>query len=230
MFRLLWCIGFLLFWFGLLAGARAAQKALVLQWEVSHSRNTDQVSLIFRPKKVELITNTSLYQKGEIVRLGRFQSPLTSKWQKIQKRVSDYHKELTQTVPLSTLIKDKRFKLHPDPHAPVLRLNGEELKEGGIYFKELEAIIRQVWEHKWSCVECAEYQRHKKNILRTVKVAKADTTNNRTKKAISKNKKNGMTVQWRTQKKAGSYKDFKCVPKETGKVECVDERFGVFEI
>ena len=60
------------------------KKPLVLQWEVSHSRNTDQISLIFRQKSVELVTNTSSYQKGRVARLGRFAFPLNSKLKAIK--------------------------------------------------------------------------------------------------------------------------------------------------
>ena len=34
----------------------SSENSLVLQWEVSHSRNTDQISLIFRQDTVELVT------------------------------------------------------------------------------------------------------------------------------------------------------------------------------
>ena len=214
------------------AETRADTKVLVLQWEVSHSRNTDQTSLIFRPQKVELVTNVFFYQKGQKARLGRFQSSLTPEWQAVQKKLNRYHKQLKKTVPLSSLIKDDRFKPRPDPHAPVLHLNQEELREGQTYFKELSDMIRQVWNHKWLCVECAEYQRQKKTIIRTVKKRvdknkSLPNTKEGKKSALQSKKKPPV---WQTQKTTFSLKHLNCISKAKGRLECVDEEFGIFEI
>ena len=208
---------------------KSKKNTLVLQWEVSHPRNTDQISLIFRPTKVELVTNVSFYKKGQKVRLGRFQSPLTPNWQAIKKRVSRYQRELKKTVPLSTLIKDDRVKPHHKPHAPILRLDAEVIHEGSAYFKELTTIIHEVLNHQWSCVECAEYQRQKKAIIRTIK----KQVNKNQNLPNTANKQKGPTKsspKWKTHKKTFTLKELNCVSKGQGKVECVDQAFGVFEI
>ena len=63
------------------------EKPLVLQWEVSHSLNVDQTSLIFRQDTVELVTNTHSYQSGDEVRLGWFQSPMNADLERLQHEV-----------------------------------------------------------------------------------------------------------------------------------------------
>ena len=150
-------------------------RPLVLQWEVSHSRNRDQISLIFRQEYVELVINTSIYQKGKIAHLGRFKSPLTSELKILKNQIKWYYVQLKKTVPVSSLIKDSRFQkaLVVDPHASVLRINEEEIKDGQTYFKPLSKVIYKVWEHKWTCIECASYKQQKEFIIRTVKKLKS---------------------------------------------------------
>ena len=62
------------------------QKPLMLLWLVSHQRNTDKIALIFRQKSVELVTNSSSYQKkSREARLGRFRAPLNPQLQTAQR-------------------------------------------------------------------------------------------------------------------------------------------------
>ncbi|MDE0519024.1 MAG: hypothetical protein OXH36_05675 [Bdellovibrionales bacterium] len=203
-------------------------KPLVLQWEVSHSRNTDQISLIFKQKSVELVTNTSSYQKGHVARLGRFETPLDTKLKKIKDQVQRYYKQLRKTVPLSSLIKDPRIKLHIDPHAPVLRINEEQIKYEQTYFKAMAHIIYKVWEHEWTCIECALYKKNKKFILRTVKKRKSGPES----EAKDKVKKRGKTkkIEEKNQQQKFLKKRLNCIPKGKNKVECIDHQFGIFEI
>ena len=198
-------------------------KPLVLQWEVSHPRNTDQISLIFRRNMVELVTNTSSYQKGKPVRLGRFQSPLTPELKMIKEQIKRHRTKLKQTVPVLSLIKDPRIpRPKPDPHAPLLRINEETIQERSPHFKSLAPVIYQIWEHKWTCVECATYKKRRKSIIRTVKKLKsAKDSPKKTKKKKTK---------WNTTKQRFLKKFFNCVPKGKKKVECVDSQFGIFEI
>ena len=196
-------------------------KSLILQWEVSHPRNTDQISLIFRQKSVELVTNTSSYQKGSVARLGRFESPLNSELKKLKEQVNRYYAHLKKTIPLSSLIKDVRFKPSVDPHVPVLYINEEEIKNGQAYFKPLANIIYTVWEHKWTCVECASYKKKKTSIVRTVKRKKSGSENEtgvETKRKL------------RTSKQRFSRKLLDCTPTGKNEVECVDPQFSIFEI
>ena len=76
----------------------ANKKPLVLQWEVSHPRNTDQISLIFREKKVELVTNTSSYQKGKGVSLGRFESSLNPELKELKEQVGRYYARMEPLI------------------------------------------------------------------------------------------------------------------------------------
>lgn len=202
------------------------KKPLVLQWEVSHPRNTDQISLIFKQKTVELVTNTSSYQNGRIARLGRFESPLNSKLKTIKEEVKRYYVQLRKTVPVSSLIKDPRFQeaTRADPHAPVLHINKEEIDNKHAYFKPLANIIYKIWEHNWTCRECALYKKEKKIIVRTVK-RRSLQSKTATKEKKSKGKKQGEISKQRIPGKL-----FNCIPKGKNKVECVDPQFGIFEI
>lgn len=203
-------------------------KPLVLQWEVSHPRNTDQISLIFRRNMVELITNTSSYQKGKPVRLGRFQSPINPELERIKKQIKRYRIQLKQTVSMLSLIKDSRVSLPTtDPHAPVLRINEKEIHGEHPYFKPLASIIYQIWENKWICVECATYKKRRKSIIRTVKKLKSPSDSS---KKIKKAKSQSKRSKWDTTKQKFSKKFFRCVPKGKKKIECVDPHFGIFEI
>lgn len=203
------------------------KRPVVLQWEVSHSRNRDQISLIFRQEYVELVINTSSYQGGKIARLGRFKSPLNSELRILKNQIKGYYVQLKKTVSVSSLIKDSRFQkaLVVDPHAPVLRINEEEIKDGQPYFKTLAKVIYKVWEHKWTCVECASYKRQKEFIVRTMKKLKQKG------KTVVKTEDSGKAKkQWETNTQKLPKKLFNCVSKKKDRVECVDPRFGIFEI
>ena len=196
----------------------ASPKPLVLQWEVSHPRNTDQVSLIFRQSTVELVTNTSHWQKGQKPRLGRFGSSMTSELNRLKRQVKQAHVHLKQTVSARSLIKDPRFQSPPSPHTPVLRINGEEIKEGHPYFEPLSRIIRQAWQMKWICLECATYQRRGGAISRTSQIGPDSGIKT---KGVSAG---GIKTEVFSKKKLN------CVSKGGGKMECVDPQFGIFEI
>ena len=144
---------------GLVFYAGAKEQPLVLQWEVSHSKNTDQISLIFRQDTVELITNTSHYQKKKApAKLGHFKTSMNLELKTLKTRISHYHTRLSKTVPMASLIKDSRFnKPEVEPHAPILRINKETITEGHNYFKPLADIIHTAWERQWTCVKCAYY-------------------------------------------------------------------------
>ncbi len=202
-------------------------RPLVLQRVVSHSRNTDQISLIFKANKVEMVTNTSHLQEGKKPRLGWFESSMTPSLKLLKKRLERYQGRLKKTVPLSSLIKDKRIQPSHAPHAPYFRLNTREIKEGGAFFKELEDIIQQARDTKWECVECAEYQKHKKGILRVVRTR----TGRENQKESSPSKQDTKKPsRYLVQKKVLSKKSLNCVRKTKSRWECVDNKFGIFEI
>ena len=193
-------------------------KPLVLQWKVSHPRNTDQVSLIFRQKTVELVVNTSIWQKEKNhPRLGHFASNMTLKLKSLKKEIEQFHTRLKKTISVLSLIKDPRFQPLPSSHAPTLRINKEEIKEDHPYFQPLIHIIQKVWQIKWTCLECAIYQKEGNAILRTVKNP-----------FLTVDSKKAATEKPR--KKVFSKKKLKCISKKTGKIECIDPRFGIFKI
>ena len=188
---------------------KTIQQPLVLQWEVFHPRNRDQISLIFRDQKVELIVNTSSYQKNKQPRLGRFESPINPSLTNLKKQIEQYYAHLKSTVPLSSIVKDKRLKPKIIPHAPILRINTEKINHTSSYFKPLTKIIRQVWKnYNWLCVECAVYQRKGRNIVRNV---------TRPKSSSQKQKK-------------FSKKQLNCIKKQKSLLECIDRQFGIFTI
>ena len=187
-------------------------KPLVLQYTVSHSRNTDQMSLIFRNKVVELVVNTSSWQKKDKARLGRFFSDATPQLNSLKEEVQQYQARVEQTVSVLSLIKDSRIKVSVDPHAPVLSLNGKEIKEKHTYFKPLSRIIHQVWQIKWTCLECATYKKKGNRVLR-----------------ISQTISDGR-VSGKTKKNFFSKKDLNCISRRSGKMKCVDPQFGIFEL
>ena len=71
--------------------ARTSKSApLVLQIEISHPRNTDQTSLIFREKTVDFVTNSfqiSSQQKSSKFLLGHFQTTLNNDFKILQKQI-----------------------------------------------------------------------------------------------------------------------------------------------
>ena len=202
------------------------KKPLVLQWEVAHLRNTDQISLIFKKQSVKLVTNTSSYQKGRTVRLGQFESPLNSQLQTLKEQINQYYTYLNETVSVSSFIKNSRRPLF-NPHAPVLRINEEEIQSQQAYFKPLAKLIYTVWNHKWTCVDCVLYEKRKSSIVRTVKKIKSGLNA----KTVTKKKGHNTTrKQWETRTQVFSRKQLNCISKEKGKIECIDPQFGIFEI
>ena len=199
------------------AASLAKDASLVLQWEVSHPRNTDQISLVFHQKEVELIANTSSYQTGKVIRLGRFKMAINPSALKLKKQIQVYYNNLKQTVPLSELIKDPRVQSPEASHAPVLRILDETLHYKHPHFNVLARVLHTAWDNAWVCVECAVYTKTKKGILRTVKKVKA------------RGKKHGK-AQHTSVKTMVSKKLFQCIPRGSGKEECVDPQFGIFEI
>lgn len=224
----------MLFWFLLTPVAHSETqgleeetfKPLILQWQVSHFRNTDQISLIFRQNTVELVTNTSSYQTGEKARLGRFKSPMNPELKGLEEQIKSYYDRLRKTVPMSTLITDPRFHPIVEPHAAILRVNEEEMQRGHPYFQTLVNIIYAVWEQEWICVECAIYEKTGNFIKRTVKKIKPTTKRGT---ASQKNSQDQIQDQWEIKEQKFTKKQLDCLSKSNDKIECID-LFGIFEI
>ena len=193
--------------------AFANKKTLVLQYEVSHTRNIDQISLIFRQSSVDLVVNTSSWQKEGNPQLGRFKSPLTPELSVLKIQVQLIHESLAQSVPVLSLLNLP--SQIPEPKAPVLWIGNKKIKESSPYFDSMARIIYQVWQSaQWACVECASYKKRRNKIVRL--------------RIHPELKKTAQTSS--IQKKLFSKKELSCVSKNSGRIECVDPQFGIFEL
>ena len=197
------------------------KRPLVFQYEISHSRNTDQISLVFRDHQVELVTNTNSYQQGKKISLGRFQSPMDTELRELKTRIGLYYARLKGTISMLSLMADSRLKPAVEPHAPILRINEEEIQYDHPHFKSLVNIIYEIWGRKWTCIECATYQKEKDVIIRVHKKLKARIEE----KTVSKQQESFQTI-----KQTIPTRLLNCVSKNKSKMECIDPQFGIFEI
>ena len=189
---------------------------LIFQYSVSHHRNHDEISLVFREDVVDLVTNTSTYQPDP-VRLGWLRNPMNTHFTLLRDRLRIYHAMFGNTVSvLELLLNDPDFApyahlLAPEvvPHAPVLRLNDEEIAHDDAYFEGLVTIFDEIWEEEWSCVDCATYRAVGDVIVRT-----------RTREGGERSE---LEVP-------ASRVD--CISAGHGgsRIECVDPEFGIFDI
>ena len=201
--------------------AYTEEKPVVLQWRASHPRYTDSVVIVFNPGRLQMAVNTSLFQKkNQQPRLGVFQTVAIPRLQLFKEEVLQIYNRLKSTVPLSSMMKiDQHFQPQSDPHAPVIYINKEKIKQDHFDFKLLAGHIYKIWEHQWRCIECAFYKKSKKSITRvSYKPAPVQEKN------MSKRKKIIRT------KKRFSQKQFKCISQGKNRVECVDPEFGIFKI
>ena len=188
------------------------KKSLVLQWEVSHFRNTDQISLIFRKDNVELITNISLSKPNESARLGHFNTPMNSQLKILKEEIQQYYIRLKNTTPITSLIQNTRLQTPINPHAPILRINNQEINSEHIYFKYLENILHQQTKgNSWRCIECATYKLlHKEKPKTEIKIQR-----------VMKKERKTITQSFTTE-------ELKCLLKEQNEWECIDPEFGIF--
>lgn len=200
-----------------------SKKPLVLQWEVSHPRNTDQISLIFKQNYVELVTNTSSYQRGETIRLGWFRIFNDLELELLKTQIDQYYIQLKNSVSLSSFISQdlQIFPNTVDPHASILRINEKTVHSAHPYFRPAAEIIHTAWDKRWICVQCATYKKKKNTIIRTVKTFQSE---------FNKTTGNKIERQWIKKRQSFSTKSLNCIPKGTGKVECIDPQFGIFKI
>ena len=211
--------------------ASAAFKPLVVQQTVSHPRNTDQISLIFREESAEYVTNVFLWKSDGPPRLGRFRSLMTKKLHRMKRQAERCRDRLENTVPLLSLIKHPRRQSH-DPHAAVLTVGGEAVHEKHPCFKILSRLLQEAREIITACIECASYKRKGELIERTAKgifALNAIGLNNRIKsggKALSPED----LLRSQEEVKTFSEKELDCIPKSGGKTECLDPQFGSFKI
>ena len=91
----------LLFFWSLFLPCQAQTGNLVLQWEASHPTGERQVTLIFKPDRVDLFTNTSLWQGSLLPRLGHFTAVLSEEWKIERERINVYQSLLAEYLPVS---------------------------------------------------------------------------------------------------------------------------------
>lgn len=198
---------------------------LVLQWEVSHPRNTDQISLIFREEGVEMVTNTSSYQDKKPVQLGRFYSPWTREFQNLKTQIHTSHQQQKERTSLFSVVAEQTgLRKNPRPHRAVLRINGEEWQEGDKNFASLSQVIFSLWTREWKCLECAVYKRQKNSIVRTLKRSSFLQEGEWVTPPGEKEKVH-------QSRKVFSKKSLNCLPVNSeSDLECVDPQFGIFEL
>ena len=192
------------------------ENPLVLQFSVSHHRNYDQVSLVFREDVVDLVTNTYTYQQDP-VRLGWLRNPMRDYFAILRDTIEIYHAMLGNTVSvLELLLNDPDLApyahlLTPEvvPHAPLLTINGDKVEHDHPYFEGLANIFDEVWKEEWNCVDCATYRAVGDHILRI------RTGEGRERSEIEI-----------------PMKLLDCVPvgHDGSRIECVDDDFGIFQI
>ena len=191
--------------------SRPPQKSLVLQWEMSHSRNRDQLSLIFKQDHVKLVTNMLLNSEHP-PRLGQFKTPMTPALKLLEQEIRQYYVRLKQSTPVSSLIQTKQSSSHTEPHAPVLRINDREITKQHIYFKYLKKILVQQAKNKnWQCAHCAVYKPSAKN-----------TSSLQIQRILTQNRK--------TAKKTFSAQQLNCLLVTKKEWECADPDFGIFSL
>lgn len=143
---------------------------------MDHPTGYHQVSLVFKKNRVDLFTNTHLWQGELSPRLGHFTSTLNEKWRVERDRISIYLSSLKERPPIdnSRFLMKANFPegmkelIQDNPHTPVVWLNGYGVREEeeDVIFSALEGILSLVWKNKWSCVDCVIYKPHRGNIER----------------------------------------------------------------
>ena len=203
---------------------KARSEPIVLQIQVSHPRNTDQTSLIFKQDRVEMVTNTFQANRQASdqgsqktpIRLGHFYAPLNESLRLLKRKVQVYRRLLKPRGKGINLTKAMNTagvsSFDTDPHAPLILLGGRrqslQVRQSNPYFKPLRNILRQAQAHqKWTCLSCVEYKKRGKQIVRIFK---------------KKGRKPATLVL--------SRQHFQCLNLGQNRVECLDHQFGLFEI
>ena len=190
---------------------------LVLQMQVSHPRNVDQTSLIFREETVDFVTNSfqiSSQQRSPKFLLGHFQATLNNDFKILQKQIVSIRNNLTsKNEKKATDSKDKKSEpAQVVPHAPVIYIGGNDdpltIKEDETHFESLRNILFKIRDQNWKCISCAKYEKKKGNsIIRTVEKENQKATS-----------------------RTFSREDLKCVSLDEDCIECIDPQFGIFEL
>ena len=217
------------------------ERPVVLVYRVSHHRNTDEVSLVFRQDAVQLVVNTDFWQEETMPRrLGVFEAGYNRELSRLKTRLEVYHDYHAKYVSMRSLIDIPGFRSTPDPipHAPRIFIGGKEVPSEHGHHEVLFGIIRSVWDHQWSCVHCAFYRIRGDSIMRTMKFSSADGKEHESADEFfgaSELEYHKKLVKIPPIDRPQFYRDeesLDCV--RTGKygtkMECLDSRFGLFEL
>ena len=245
------CSGLLLCLSPQAATGTEEERPLVLQYQVSHSRNVDQISLIFGQDTVRLVVNTDFWQKEAMPpRLGIFEAGYDRELSHLKRRVERYHHIQVNTVSFRSLMD---LPYVPNPPRPVsgasrIFIGGEEVSSGRPHYKVLFGIIRSVWDHQWSCVHCASYRMQGDSIVRTIKGWTSDGKRRfylKDKFVISEEFAKSYKFQFEhlTPWTSGDEESLEipglatdlpldCIPRghSRTRMECADSRFGLFHL
>ena len=193
---------------------KAFAETIVLKMEVSHPRNVDQMSLTFKERTVEFVTNVfqiNSQDQAQSPQLGQFEISMTSIMNSLKRILRSYYRMLTVNsdngLDLSSIIKAIGNAPVTIPHAPILHLNDYRVPYYHTYFLDIRNTFREVREEEWNCVHCAEYRKDGRSILRVIK-------------------KRGQ----REQKRKFSTRALNCYRLDQKRLECIDPQFGIFEI
>ncbi len=137
-------------------------ETVILKMDVSHSRNLDQVSLVFQKTVVGLVTNVFQIDPQEAnqpSRLGQFEISMTPELENFKSMLRSHYRVLT----------NNNITQNHVPHASTFHLNGQRVDHNYLHFSHLESIFSRVRKREWTYVRCAEYERRGRSIIRIVK-------------------------------------------------------------
>ena len=189
---------------------------LVLQIQISHPRNVDQTSLIFREETVDFVTNSfqiSSQEKSPKFLLGHFQTTLNDDFKILQKQIVSIRNNLISKNEKKVAdSKDKKSEpVQVVPHAPVIYIGGNgdplTIREDDTHFESLRNILFKVRDQDWKCISCAKYEKKGTSIARTVEKENQKATS-----------------------RTFSREALKCVSLDEDRIECIDPQFGIFEL
>ena len=188
-------------------------EPLVLQMQVSHLRNTDQISLIFKKNTLTLVTNYYSHSSSkQAVRLGQFQINMTLQMRLFKRQIQAYKRLLDKDNPDSKTSKSARA-IASIPHAYQIGITGDgrlrTISTEHSYFAPLKRILMETRQNQnmYRCISCATYYKNNQSIIRIVK-------------------KQGKPPQ----RQKFSKEQLQCRQIGNKKLECVDEAYGLFEI
>ena len=188
---------------------RPIGEGVAVTMEVWYFRNMDYRSLAFEGTHVELVSNVFFFdwqKPNRLPSLGEFQTPMTPGLRRFEDNFRRHHKMLSRA-------KGDFGRIAPRivPHAPIIHVNEHVSYFGMPLHSDIEddfrAALEEVWNGDWTCVDCAEYRRDGRSILRIVRSANDGES-----------------------RRSFSRGNLDCRSLDSRRLECIDPEFGIFEI